>query len=437
MSRNAVYPGTFDPITNGHQDLVRRAAGIFDRVVVAIAANTNKTPMFSLEQRVSLARQVLKDVPNVEVQGYTGLTVDFARRNGITVIVRGLRAVSDFEFEFQLATMSRHLFAGVETVFLTPQEQFTFISSTLVREIAIFGGRCVRVRPSDRRRGTQEDEAGLKRRQTRRAPLRGVRMKDSDANRSNRPWICCLFALLLFSQWALADEAHKPPVAAIASAYPLASEAGFEILAAGGNAFDAAVAVSAALEVSEPRGSGLGGGGFYLLHRSSDGLDLLIDAREVAPAAATRDMFLDADGKPVPGKSTDTALAAGIPGEGGRMGAPCGEVRPAAAQAEPATSDSPRTQRVSASTQRLAEDIGRKRPAFERSADAARIFLVARRRAAPGRLLKQPDLARSLSVWLQRRVRMASTRGLSPKSWWQECASSAASGRWKTWRTTA
>ena len=140
MSRNAVYPGTFDPITNGHQDLVRRAAGIFDRVVVAIAANPNKTPMFSLEQRVYLARQVLKDVPNVEVQGYTGLTVDFARNNGISVIVRGLRAISDFEFEFQLATMSRHLFAGVETVFLTPQEQFTFISSTLVREIAIFGG---------------------------------------------------------------------------------------------------------------------------------------------------------------------------------------------------------------------------------------------------------------------------------------------------------
>ena len=111
MSRNAVYPGTFDPITNGHHDLVRRAASIFERVVVAIAANPNKTPMFSLEQRVNLARQVLKDVPNVEVLGYTGLTVDFARRNGITVIVRGLRAVSDFEFEFQLATMSRHLFA--------------------------------------------------------------------------------------------------------------------------------------------------------------------------------------------------------------------------------------------------------------------------------------------------------------------------------------
>lgn len=140
MTRNALYPGTFDPITNGHQDLVRRAAGIFDRVVVAIAANTNKAPLFSLEQRVDLARRVLADIPNVEVTGYSGLTVEFARRNRLHVVVRGLRAVSDFEFEFQLANMSRHLTPEVETVFLTPQEQFTFISSTLVREIAMLGG---------------------------------------------------------------------------------------------------------------------------------------------------------------------------------------------------------------------------------------------------------------------------------------------------------
>jgi len=140
MKRTAVYPGTFDPITNGHQDLVRRAAGIFDRVIVAIAANPNKTPMFSIEQRVDMARRVLSDLPNVEVQGYSGLTVDFARRHQGTVIVRGLRALSDFEFEFQLANMSRHLDRNFETVFLTPQEQFTFISSTLVREIAILGG---------------------------------------------------------------------------------------------------------------------------------------------------------------------------------------------------------------------------------------------------------------------------------------------------------
>ena len=140
MKRNAMYPGTFDPITNGHQDLVRRAAGIFDRVIVAIAANPNKTPMFTLEKRVELARQVLADLPNVEVMGYSGLTVEFARNHQLHVVVRGLRAVSDFEFEFQLANMSRHLAREIETVFLTPQEQFTFISSSLIREIAVLGG---------------------------------------------------------------------------------------------------------------------------------------------------------------------------------------------------------------------------------------------------------------------------------------------------------
>ncbi len=140
LKRTAVYPGTFDPITNGHQDLVRRAAGLFERVVVAIAANPNKAPMFPLEMRVAMARHVLADIPNVEVQGYAGLTTEFARRERINVVVRGLRAVSDFEFEFQLANMSRHLSPEVEHVFLTPQEQFTFISSTLVREIASLGG---------------------------------------------------------------------------------------------------------------------------------------------------------------------------------------------------------------------------------------------------------------------------------------------------------
>jgi pantetheine-phosphate adenylyltransferase len=140
IKRNAVYPGTFDPITNGHHDLVRRAASIFDRLVVAIAANPSKAPMFSLEERVDMARRVLSDVHNVEVKGYVGLTVDFARQNGLAVIVRGLRAVSDFEFEFQLANMSRHLTPEIESVFMTPQEQYTFISSTLVREIAVLGG---------------------------------------------------------------------------------------------------------------------------------------------------------------------------------------------------------------------------------------------------------------------------------------------------------
>jgi pantetheine-phosphate adenylyltransferase len=140
MKRNAVYPGTFDPITTGHQDLVRRAASIFDRVVVAIAANPSKTPLLTLEKRVELAKQVLADIPNAEVMGYAGLTVEFARQHKLSVIVRGLRAVSDFEFEFQLATMSRHLSPDIETVFLTPHEPFSFISASLVREIAVLGG---------------------------------------------------------------------------------------------------------------------------------------------------------------------------------------------------------------------------------------------------------------------------------------------------------
>jgi pantetheine-phosphate adenylyltransferase len=140
----AMYPGTFDPITRGHEDLVRRCVRLFDRVVVAIAANPGKAPLFSLKERVSLARKVLAGVPNVEVTGYAGLTVEFARRHNLGVVVRGLRAVSDFEFEFQLATMSRHLNDEVETVFLTPTEQFNFISSSLVREIASLGGNVSR-----------------------------------------------------------------------------------------------------------------------------------------------------------------------------------------------------------------------------------------------------------------------------------------------------
>jgi len=140
MKRNAMYPGTFDPITNGHHDLVRRAASIFDRVFVAIAENPNKSAMFTLEARVDLARRVLHEIPNVEVVGYAELTIEFARKHNVSVVIRGLRAVSDFEFEFQLANMNRHLAREIETVFLTPQEQFTFISSTLVREIAVLGG---------------------------------------------------------------------------------------------------------------------------------------------------------------------------------------------------------------------------------------------------------------------------------------------------------
>jgi pantetheine-phosphate adenylyltransferase len=136
-----MYPGTFDPITLGHEDLVRRASRLFDTVVVAIAAHTGeKAPMFTFNERVDLANAALGDIKNVEVTGYEGLTVDFAKEHDLAVIMRGLRAVSDFEYEFQLANMNRHLTEEVETVFLTPTEKYTFISSSLVREVASLGG---------------------------------------------------------------------------------------------------------------------------------------------------------------------------------------------------------------------------------------------------------------------------------------------------------
>lgn len=141
MTVSAMYPGTFDPITLGHEDLVRRASRLFDTVIVAIAAHTGeKAPMFTFNERVELANAALGDIENVEVTGYDGLTVDFARKHDLAVIIRGLRAVSDFEYEFQLANMNRHLTEEVETVFLTPTEKYTFISSSLVREVATLGG---------------------------------------------------------------------------------------------------------------------------------------------------------------------------------------------------------------------------------------------------------------------------------------------------------
>lgn len=140
MSVVAVYPGTFDPITNGHSDLVHRAAGLFDRVVVAIAANPSKTPLFDLDHRVAMAEHVLKQFDNVEVCGFSDLLVDFAKSKNAKVILRGLRAVSDFEYEMQLASMNRHLDNTMETVFMTPSEETSFISASLVKEIALHGG---------------------------------------------------------------------------------------------------------------------------------------------------------------------------------------------------------------------------------------------------------------------------------------------------------
>ena len=136
----AVYPGTFDPLTRGHEDLVRRASTLFDRIIVAIADSKAKKPFFSLDDRIAMAKEVLSDVKNVEVMGFSGLLTDFVRKQGARVVLRGLRAVSDFEYEFQLAGMNRSLHPDMETIFLTPSEQHMFISATLVREIAALGG---------------------------------------------------------------------------------------------------------------------------------------------------------------------------------------------------------------------------------------------------------------------------------------------------------
>ena len=142
MNTTAIYPGTFDPITNGHSDLVQRASRIFDKVILAVARGQegSKQPVFTLDERVSLATEVLSDIANVEVIQFDGLLVDFVQQQNAQVILRGLRAVSDFEYEFQLASMNRHLNENIETMFLTPAEQYSYISSSLVREIAGLGG---------------------------------------------------------------------------------------------------------------------------------------------------------------------------------------------------------------------------------------------------------------------------------------------------------
>jgi len=136
----AIYPGTFDPLTRGHEDLVRRATTLFDAVIVAVADSRAKRTFFTLDERVEMACEVLGDLKNVKIVGFTGLLIDFVRQHGGRVVLRGLRAVSDFEYEFQLAGMNRSLYPEFETLFLTPSEQHMFISATLVREIALLGG---------------------------------------------------------------------------------------------------------------------------------------------------------------------------------------------------------------------------------------------------------------------------------------------------------
>jgi len=140
MTIRAVYPGTFDPITNGHEDLIQRASRLFSEVVVGVAHSQAKRPFFSLDERVSLAQDVLAPYKNVKVMGFAGLLSEFVREQQATVILRGLRAVSDFEYEFQLAGMNRRLAPGVETLFLTPSDKYLFLSATIVREIAVLGG---------------------------------------------------------------------------------------------------------------------------------------------------------------------------------------------------------------------------------------------------------------------------------------------------------
>ena len=140
MAKVAIYPGTFDPLTRGHEDLIRRGAKIFDQLIVGVADSRNKKPFFTLDERVELASEVLGHYPNVLVKGFSGLLKDFVRDNQGNVILRGLRAVSDFEYEFQMAGMNRYLLPDVETMFMTPSDQYQFISGTIVREIAQLGG---------------------------------------------------------------------------------------------------------------------------------------------------------------------------------------------------------------------------------------------------------------------------------------------------------
>ena len=140
-SLKVIYPGTFDPFTRGHEDLVRRAARLFDTVIVGIADSESKHPFFSTAERIEMTREVLAPFANVEVEGFSTLLMDFVHAKQARVVLRGLRAISDFEYEFQMATMNRNLYPEVETLFLTPAEQYTFISSTIVREVAKFGGK--------------------------------------------------------------------------------------------------------------------------------------------------------------------------------------------------------------------------------------------------------------------------------------------------------
>lgn len=146
--RIAIYPGTFDPITNGHLDLVRRALTMFDQLIVAVGHNPEKRPLFSIDERLAMVRDSLAEYNNIAVEAFTGLTAEFAAKRDVVAIVRGLRAVSDFEFEFQMALMNRHLAPGIETVYLMPNEKYTYLSSTIIKDVARYGGDISRFVPA-------------------------------------------------------------------------------------------------------------------------------------------------------------------------------------------------------------------------------------------------------------------------------------------------
>ncbi|MDE3154786.1 MAG: pantetheine-phosphate adenylyltransferase [Acidobacteriota bacterium] len=159
--RLAIYPGSFDPLTNGHVDIISRGARLFDRIIVAVLVNAEKNPLFTMEERLEIAREVFRDQPHVEVDTFEGLLVDYVARRKAQVIVRGLRAISDFEFEFQMALMNRRLNSGIETVFMMPAEQYTYISSRLIKEVFALGGQVSGLVPDTVEARLREKQAGL------------------------------------------------------------------------------------------------------------------------------------------------------------------------------------------------------------------------------------------------------------------------------------
>src|SRR5262245_4319553 len=163
MATLAVYPGSFDPLTNGHVDIITRGARLFDRIVVAILVNAEKSPLFTMEERVDIAREVFRDVPNVEVDTFNGLLVDYVERRKAQVIVRGLRAVSDFEYEFQMALMNQRLNGKIETIFMMPAEQYSYISSRLIKEVFSLGGRVQGLVPELIEERLREKVSGVRR----------------------------------------------------------------------------------------------------------------------------------------------------------------------------------------------------------------------------------------------------------------------------------